>query len=147
MLNIDVPLIVPQTPIPFAIVPRGLQEGEVALPEEEDAVADTSALPPLHESSYAELLEMGFPANRAEKALRATGNANADTAMQWLFAHMDDPDIDDPYIPTIDVAVNNQNIADLTAMGFDEQMVKTALQETVSSPPLALYFTSLFFMC
>ena len=34
---------------------------------------------------------MGFPTLRCHKALLATGNTDADTAMEWLFAHMDDP--------------------------------------------------------
>jgi ubiquitin carboxyl-terminal hydrolase 5/13 len=38
-----------------------------------------------------EMLEgMGFPIIRCQKALLATGNGDAETAMNWLFAHMDD---------------------------------------------------------
>ena len=58
-----------------------------------------SSLPPLNEAASAQLQEMGFSAVRAEKALRVTGNDNAEVAMQWLFEHMDDPDIDVPYNP------------------------------------------------
>ena len=38
-----------------------------------------------------QLQAMGFPELRCRKALLATGHADADTAMQWLFAHMEDP--------------------------------------------------------
>jgi len=34
---------------------------------------------------------MGFPTIRCQKALLATGNSNADAAMEWLFGHMEDP--------------------------------------------------------
>ena len=33
---------------------------------------------------------------RAEKAAVKTDNAGAEAAMEWLFAHMDDADIDSP---------------------------------------------------
>ena len=33
---------------------------------------------------------MGFPEIRCKKALIATGNNGAETAMNWLFEHMDD---------------------------------------------------------
>eukprot|EP01135_Chromosphaera_perkinsii_P001060 Nk52_evm10s158 gene=Nk52_evmTU10s158 len=48
-------------------------------------------------NDLSQLQDMGFPANRAEKALMVTGNQGAQVAMDWIFAHMDDPDIDEPY--------------------------------------------------
>jgi len=38
-----------------------------------------------------QLEAMGFPTIRCQKALLATGNNDADTAMTWLFEHMEDP--------------------------------------------------------
>ena len=126
-------MLVPETPISFDryIVPRGLQPGENPLP-------DDASLPPLNEAASAQLQEMGFSAVRAEKALRLTGNDNAEVAMQWLFEHMDDPDIDVPYNPnptaTGAIDVDPENMNNLMGMGFDERMAKRALQETVRSP-------------
>ena len=42
-----------------------------------------------------QLGEMGFPANRAGKALVITGG-DVGAAMEWLLMHSDDPDIDEP---------------------------------------------------
>jgi uncharacterized UBP type Zn finger protein len=39
----------------------------------------------------AQLEGMGFPTIRCQKALLATGNSDPEAAMEWLFAHMEDP--------------------------------------------------------
>src|SRR5579859_1815477 len=138
--NLDVPLIVPTDPISFDpyITPRGLQPNETALPDDTDA---TASLPPLNEQAYTQLQEMGFSAVRAEKALRTTGNTDADSAMQWLFEHMEDEDIDVPWKPVAggEVVVDAEKMEGLMGMGFEERAAKKALQETVKSiPPSAL---------
>lgn len=50
------------------------------------------AAPQYNEVAMAQLQAMGFPDIRCHKALLATGNTdNAEAAMDWLFAHMEDP--------------------------------------------------------
>ena len=129
----------PNTPIQFDkyLVPRGLQPGETALPE--DTPADS--LPALNEGAYAQLQEMGFPAPRAEKALRMTGNESADVAMQWLFEHMEDEDIDVPFSGGAGggvVEVDVESLNGLMGMGFEEAHARKALRETVTPHPTRL---------
>jgi len=77
---------------------------------------------------------MGFPLNRCEKALHATGNSSADTAMEWLFAHMEDPDIDAPLIIESSGpagAVDPEKLSSLVDnMGFSPAQARQALKET-----------------
>jgi len=43
------------------------------------------------------LVEMGFPLNQAHRALAKTNYKGVQLAMDWLFAHADDPDINEPF--------------------------------------------------
>jgi thioredoxin len=51
-----------------------------------------------------ELETMGFPRNRAIKACIATQNASLQEAMEWIFAHDEEPHVDD-LEPTLDVQI------------------------------------------
>ena len=51
------------------------------------------SLPQFNEGAMAQLEAMGFPTIRCQKALLATGNSDPEAAMEWLFAHMEDPGI------------------------------------------------------
>lgn len=62
----------------------------------------SSSLPQFNEAAMAQLEGMGFPTIRCQKALLATGNSDPEAAMEWLFAHMEDPgtlDISGSHIP------------------------------------------------
>lgn len=75
---------------------------------------------------------MGFPEPRSIKALYNTGNNNAEAAMNWLFEHMEDADIDEPLdlnneTTTTQNEPSEEVINNLVAMGFSHQLSKKAL--------------------
>lgn len=43
-----------------------------------------------------QLTSMGFSENGCRRAAIATHNADPETAMNWIFEHMEDPDFNDP---------------------------------------------------
>ena len=113
-----------------------------------------AALPQFNEAAIAQLEGMGFPTFRCQKALLATGNSDAEAAMEWLFSHMDDPglslvlifpsffrflsapflDIDEPIQAAQSVGGSEPSpdqIAMLADMGFTAAQARKALRETV----------------
>lgn len=67
---------------------RGIQPSETLLP-----TTAPTAEPEFNQTVVEQLMMMGFSDIRAKKACLATGgmNSNADSAMSWLFEHMEDP--------------------------------------------------------
>lgn len=85
-----------------------------------------------------EALEMlkatGFPENRCIKALYTTGNSDAESAMNWLIEHMEDPDIDEPLQMGASTSasgpvVSDEDVSTLMAMGFDSDIATLALSK------------------
>ena len=129
--KVNVPVIVGDEPFLLdAYKSPGHQPAEELLPE------DATEHRPLflaNEDAVQQLEGMGFPRNRCEKALHATGNADANSAMEWLFAHMEDPDIDAP----LDLGgqasagtADPEKVEMLGAMGFGPPQARKALKET-----------------
>lgn len=126
----------------------GLQDGEEELPEDADvgaanttaAASGAAAFIP-NSIALTQLESMGFPRVRCEKALHATGNEDAESAMTWLFAHMEDSDIDEPLnlaCAEADRALGDgggssgddpEKIAQLGDMGITELQARKALRE------------------
>jgi ubiquitin carboxyl-terminal hydrolase 5/13 len=109
----------------------GHQPSEELLPED---TSENKASFTANEDAVGQLEGMGFPRNRCEKALHATGNSDANAAMEWLFQHMEDPDIDAPLdlgggVGT-STAVDPEKIETLGAMGFGPPQARQALKET-----------------
>lgn len=134
-IKVDVPVIVPDEPFLLDdYLSKGLQPSEELLPDEPESKAPAFVPDP---TALAQLEGMGFPQVRCEKALHATGNSDANAAMEWLFAHMEDPDIDTPLDlsgGSSDTAgagtADPEKIEMLGAMGFGAPQAKKALKET-----------------
>lgn len=126
--KLDVPVIVGDDALDLGVYKSpGPQPGEEALPED---VAEAGFVPDA--TALAMLEGMGFPRVRCEKALKATGNTDAEAASNWLFEHMDDPDIDapDPSTSGTSAAVDDAAVEQLGAMGFSAGQARKALRET-----------------
>ncbi|SMN21296.1 similar to Saccharomyces cerevisiae YBR058C UBP14 Ubiquitin-specific protease that specifically disassembles unanchored ubiquitin chains [Maudiozyma saulgeensis] len=95
---------------------------------------ETSGFKPNIET-MSQLKEMGFSENASMRAIYATGNqpGNTESAMNWLFQHVDDADLNDPFEqpPEEDKQKNNEvdsNVLDsMLAMGLDGKLSKKAL--------------------
>ncbi|KAF2835609.1 ubiquitin carboxyl-terminal hydrolase 14 [Patellaria atrata CBS 101060] len=131
----DVPVIVNDEPFSFdAYKSLGLRDEEEALPEDAEPATSNKFIP--NEAALSMLEAMGFPRVRCEKALHATGNSDAETASNWLFAHMEDPDIDTPVSfgggssAKPSAAIDPEAIENLGAMGFNAPQARQALKET-----------------
>lgn len=138
--KLDVPVVVGDEAFDLKMYQSpGLQEGEELLAEDSDvgaAAAEAKFVP--NDLALGQLEGMGFPRVRCEKALQATGNTDADLAMNWLFAHMDDPDIDSPMdfaggnsgAGTMADVASVEAIETLGAMGISPPQARKALKET-----------------
>ncbi|CAG8464731.1 11325_t:CDS:10 [Ambispora leptoticha] len=134
--KISAPVIISEDIVNFdSYLAHGKQPDEELLPEE-----NKNTEPQFDQNALNQLLSMGFPEVRCKKALTATGNSDAETAMNWLFEHMDDPDIDVPYTSTSSAVSNasEEVIASLTVMGFPRARVKKALAETNNNAERAI---------
>eukprot|EP01063_Lacrimia_lanifica_P004742 TRINITY_DN126_c0_g2_i1.p1 TRINITY_DN126_c0_g2~~TRINITY_DN126_c0_g2_i1.p1 ORF type:complete len:819 (+),score=375.82 TRINITY_DN126_c0_g2_i1:60-2516(+) len=118
-----------------------LKHGEEALPEAEqpkEAAPKEAAVEP-NEEILAQLVSMGFDLNGCMRACIATKNAGADAAMEWVLAHMEDPDFTLPpeaSAPADTAAAapaqsfDPEAIATLCSFGFGDKVVKKALKAT-----------------
>lgn len=134
-VKVDVPIKVPEH--------LDLAHFEASVGEEFEYVkpGDEEASFTANQEALNNLLQMGFPEPRCIKALYKTGNSSLDDAMNWLFAHMEDPDIDDPLV--IEAApktneVSEDLIATVASMGFSNQLAKKALILNNNDPNAAV---------
>jgi ubiquitin carboxyl-terminal hydrolase 5/13 len=106
---------------------KGLQKGEQEMPK------PAGATPQANEAIVQQLTSMGFGKNRCIRACLATGNRDAEAAMQWLMEKMDDATLDLPLeapksaeadLPPADL------ISQLEGMGFPKDRCIYALRQT-----------------
>jgi ubiquitin carboxyl-terminal hydrolase 5/13 len=136
-IKVDVPVIVPADSFSLdKYLSAGLQPGENELPNESLAPPKPGFVP--NAEAMMQLESMGFPPVRCKKALKITGNSGVEAAMEWLFAHMDDADIDldDESQPT-QAEVDPEMVQTLMGLGFSAGQVKKALRETDGNPDRA----------
>ncbi|CEP16653.1 hypothetical protein [Parasitella parasitica] len=144
--KLNIPINFPQGPVQLdKYMGTGQQPGEELLPEE-SAGSSSCSEPSFSQNDIDQLKAMGFSENRCKRALLNTGHNGADIAMNWMFEHMEDPDIDDP-LPTDNIAAASitsksgptaDQISTLQEMGFTAQQAKKALHETNNDTERAL---------
>lgn len=115
---------------------HGIAEGESLLP---DNPQETKEILPDQEL-VAQLISMGFSENGCKRAAIATGNSNAEAAMEWIFSHMEDADFNDPLptsSPSGSPSCNPEHIEMLSSMGFTIEQAVTALKASDGIPDRA----------
>lgn len=125
-VKVDVPIEIPQALSLDLFRAKAVEVGEVVVEDNDES--DKFAP---NEGALNSLLGMGFPEPRCIKALYHTGNSDAEEAMTWLFAHMEDPDIDLPLVAgPSEVSVSVEAIENLVSMGFSALLAKKSLVVT-----------------
>lgn len=128
-VKLDVPIKIPYDIDLAAFKSKGMEEGEIELQESDDGDNEDDKFAP-NADAMATLLGMGFPEPRCKRGLFNTGNSNAEDAMNWIFAHMDDVDIDTPFEPSAtpsEPTISEESIQNLSSMGFSQQLATKAL--------------------
>jgi len=136
---------VPETLSLEAFRGGGLQPGESPLPDEPNEPAPApapAASPQPDEAIVAQLVSMGFSENGARRAALAVSNSSPEAATEWVFAHMEDADFNDPLPPPGSSGqaggggggggpeASPEAIEMLSAMGFTERQARGALAAT-----------------
>lgn len=142
---------------------KGQQEGEEAMPQDDDEDKSRSDSRPsfvFNQGMLQSLTDMGFSIDAAKRAIYNTQTSGSiDQATNWLFAHIGDPDLNDPFtVPTqnvfatgnaggpanrpgVDISaytdnpnfvIDNEALQNLLGMGMNEEQSRLALHFTVS---------------
>ncbi|GMM55236.1 ubiquitin-specific protease [Maudiozyma humilis] len=112
---------------------QGFDEATEQLLEDAPEPESASAFVP-DAGAMSQLLEMGFTENAIKRALYATGNnpGSGEVAMNWLFGHMEDADLNTDFEPapasTDSSSVDAEALGNMVAMGLSESVCHQALK-------------------
>ncbi|CAN3373980.1 hypothetical protein DIURU_005759 [Diutina rugosa] len=134
-VKVETPIAVPYTLDVTNFAAPAMAEDEVELAPVASGAKDDSVPEFLPSADALSMLTaMGFPEPRCIKGLYHTGNADAEAAMNWILAHMDDPDIDQPLDLSKNASsgsggpqVDAELVATVSSMGFSQQLATKAL--------------------
>jgi len=114
---------------------KGLQDGEVKLPEEQQEAESNVHLP--DENIVAQLVDMGFAREGCRRAVFNTGSSGVEAAMGWVMDHMEDADFNSPFTPGGGKAgavkkctAGEEVIIMVMSMGFSKDQAEMALRNT-----------------
>lgn len=84
------------------------------------------------EVTMQQIMEMGFSRNKAVHALVQTGNLGSEAAMEWLFQHMDDPEVGYTLVENEEdrvlTNIPQESVEILLAAGFTDLQARKALE-------------------
>lgn len=105
---------------------KGLQSGELEFSDSDDDHPED--FQPIDEYMNA-IVNMGFSRNAATRALYSTNNKNTEVALNWLFEHIDDHDLNAEFvIPSVHKnKVDSNSLNNMVAMGLSEALSRKAL--------------------
>ncbi|CBZ51568.1 Ubiquitin carboxyl-terminal hydrolase, related [Neospora caninum Liverpool] len=110
----------------------GLREGEVVMPEESSrrpsAGEAAGAVTAFDEELLTTLQSMGFSENACKRACLAVQGGSPDACVDWLMAHMDDADVNDPLrSESPSSSGTDEAVAMISSMGFTADQAKAGL--------------------
>lgn len=125
---------------------KGKQENEEELPDSRPNSPVSNAPQQAAEFEISndllnQLKDMGFPVEASKRALYHTNN-NIEAATSWIFEHSNESDFNTPFTPAapssndnnpMDVAVDNEALANILLMGLEERHARIALKLNVSN--------------
>lgn len=133
-VKLDVEIDMPEQLDLSSLKGKGMQEGEVKLPEDKQ---EESAPVNIDENIVAQLVDMGFAREGCRRAVFNTGNSGVEAAMGWVMDHMGDPDFSSAFTPggvkaggAKKCTAGDEVIGMVMSMGFSREQAEMALRNT-----------------